>query len=436
VLVRVARAAALTGVLACLPLIVSTTAAHAAGVPDCSAATGTDVAQHSHRHSQPLDLLDVGGAQRVASTGAADATPPGTGATVAVVDSGIATHGLVPVVASHSVGSATVRPSSYHGTAVAGLIAGPSRPGGLATGIAPGARIVDVQVYGYSADASRTPTATTEDLVAGLRWLTAQAHALQVDVAVVPLAVTPTPALASAVRALQRQGVLVVAPSGNRPEDAGPGYLSEYYRDLPGQDGFADIAPADLPGVLVAGTTAAGSTPAVNPGSIPNHAVDVVVPTAGGVSLALNGGDCLLTTPATSWAAAEVAGIAALLVQRYAGESPAQIAARIVDTASGTSPDGATESGRDASPDASLYFGAGVVQPVDALTRPLTQDGRAFSVLRAQPEATPPVRPPVAQADRLHHSRDVAVWAGLLAGAVVVVAAILRPLLSRRRSSG
>jgi membrane-anchored mycosin MYCP len=427
--VRKVHAVVVAGLLGCLPVAVGSAPARADGVPDCSESTAADAAQHSRQHSQPLDLLDVERAQRIASRRGG---LPGAGVTVAVVDSGVAPHGLIPVVASHSVGSASVSPNSYHGTAVAGLIAGATRPRGLATGIAPGARIVDVQVYGYSADASQTPTPTTQDLVAGLRWLTTQAHALHVDVAVVPLAVTPTRALASAVRALQRQDVLVVAPSGNRPEDDSPGFLSEYYRDRPGQDGFADIGPADLPGVLVAGTTAAGSVPAVSPGSIPNHAVDVVVPTAGGVSLALSGGDCVLTAPATSWAAAEVGGIAALLLQRYAGESPAQIAARIVDTASGAGP--TTDTGGDASPDTSLYFGAGVVQPVDALTRPLTRDGDAFSALRAEPEATPPVRPPVAREDLLQHSRDVAVWAGLAAGAVVVVAAILRPLLTRRRN--
>lgn len=426
---RIGRAV-VGGILGCLSLAVTATPAHAAGVPDCSQVTGTDVAQRSHQQSQPLDLLDVDQAQRVVSGANGE---PGSGVTVAVLDSGIAPHGLIPVIAAHSVRSTTVRPNFYHGTAVAGLIAGPPRPGGLTTGIAPGARIVDVQVYGYSADSSTTPTATTQDLVAGLRWLTSQAHTLHVDIAVVPLAVTPSHALASAVRTLQHQGVLVIAPSGNRPADASPGFLSQYYQDKPGQDGFADIGPADAHGVLVAGTTAAGSSPEVNPGSIPNHAVDVVVPTAGGVSLALNGGDCLLTEPATSWAAAEVGGIAALLIQRYAGESPEQIAARIVDTASGTSPDGTTGSGHQASPDASLYFGAGVVQPVDALTRPLIRDGDSFSVLRAQPEATPRVQPPVAQADLLHHSREVAVWIGLVAGAVVVVAALLRPLMSRRR---
>jgi membrane-anchored mycosin MYCP len=145
------------------------------------------------------------------------------------------------------------------------------------------------------------------------------------------------------------------------------------------------------------------------------------------VSLALNGGDCGLAAAATSWAAAEVGGIAALLVQRYGDESPAQIASRIVDTASGTSPDDPSDPA-----DTSLYFGAGVVQPYDALTRPLTAGGGSFSVLRAQPEHTPPVRPPVAEADVLHHSRHVAIWSGLVGGAVIVVAALLRPLLVRR----
>lgn len=420
---RRARVAAGAVVLGFLPLAV-TWPARAAGAPDCTQTTATDVAQHSARSSRPLDLLAIDRAQQVAAGG----SRLGDGVTVAVVDSGIATHGLLDVVASHSVGSAAVRPNFYHGTAVAGLIAGPARPGGLGTGIAPGVRLVDVQIYGYSAEsASQTRGPSTQDLAAGLRWLASQADTLHVDVAVVPVAVTPRPELTAAVRSLQRHDVLVVAPSGNRPESDDPGYLSEYFQDRPGQDGFADIGPANAPGVLVAGTTAPGNTPAENPGSIPNHAVDVVVPTAGGVSLALNGGDCVLGAAATSWAAAEVGGIAALLVQRCDGESPEQIAARIVDTASGTSPDDPSDPA-----DTSLFFGAGVVQPVDALTRPLAAGHGTFSVLRARPEHTPPVRPPVEEADVLHHSRAVAIWAGLLGGAVVVVAAILRPLFARR----
>jgi membrane-anchored mycosin MYCP len=228
-----ARVAGAAVSLAFLPLAVTASPAHAAGVPDCTQATATDVAQHSSRASRPLDLLGIDRAQTAAATAGSQ---PGAGVTVAVVDSGIATHGLLDVVASHSVGSATLHPNSYHGTAVAGLIAGPPRPGGLGTGIAPGAQLVDVQVYGYSAEtAGQVRGPSTQDLAAGLRWLAGKAGSLHVDVAVVPVAVTPRPELTAAVRSLQRQGVLVVAPSGNRPESDDPGYLSEYFTDQPGR---------------------------------------------------------------------------------------------------------------------------------------------------------------------------------------------------------
>jgi membrane-anchored mycosin MYCP len=422
------RAAAAALVLGCLPLVASAPAG-AADVPDCTQATDSDVPQLTRRPSKPLELLDVPQAQRLA---AAPGQLPGAGVTVAVLDSGIAPHDQVPVVAPHSVhtGGSAVKALDYHGTAVAGLVAGHPRPGGEPIGIAPGARVVDVQVYGWAKGTSGQPSQSdSADLVTGLDWLAANADRLQVKVAVVALAVTPDRAVAAAVRKVQSHGVLVVAPSGNRPDPSLGGPLASYATDAPGQDAYADIAPADLPGVLVAGTTAAGSTPAVNPGSIPNHAVDVVVPTAGAISLALNGGTCVLTEPATSWAAAEVAGIAALLFARYAGESPAQISARIIDTASGT---GLPAHGAEASPETSRYFGAGVVQPVDALTRPLVPAGDGFSSLAPAPDRTPPVRPPVAEADVLRHSRHVAVWAGLVGAAVIVVASLLRPLLSRR----
>lgn len=405
--------------------------ARGADVPDCTESSATDVPQLSHQRSQPLDLLDIDEAQRIAS---GSGGLPGSGVTVAVVDSGIAPHDQVTLAAQHSIhtGSGVVHTSDYHGTAVAGLIAGRSRPDGGLVGIAPGARIVDVQVYGWAeGDTGQPAQASRPDVVAGLTWLADHARGLGVDVAVVPLAVEPDVSLAAAVRHLRSQRVLVVAPSGNRPDPSEGGSLAAYATDRPGQDGFADIGPANEPGVLVAGTTAAGSTPAENPGSIPNHAVDVVVPTAGGISLALNGGTCVLTTPATSWAAAEVGGVAALLFQRYAGESPGQIAARIVDTASGTTADGGSDGG-SGSAVTSRYIGAGVVQPVDALTRPLTASGRAFSALRAQPEQTPPVRPPVARSDSLGRMRRLAVWAGLVGGAGIVVASLLRGLLTRR----
>jgi membrane-anchored mycosin MYCP len=397
-------------------------------VPDCLQTTDNVVAQTSHQASRPLGQLGIRQAQALV---ARPGHLPGAGVNVAVVDSGIEPGGQIPVVASYSVNGPTVKVASYHGTAVAGLVAGRTRPGGLLTGIAPGAGIVDVQTWGWPQGTAGQPAEpSSESLVAGLTWLAGHAVADHVRVAVVPDAVQPIPSVAAAVRAVQARGVLVVASSGNRPTDQASGYLSQYVSDRPGQDGFADIAPARYPGVLTAGTTAAGSALSYDPASIPNSAVDVVVPTARGISVALNGGSCLLTVPSTSWAAGEVAGIAALLFDRYAGDSPARVAARITDTASGTIPDG---HGPSARADASLYFGSGVAQPVDALTRPLTPShGGGFSHLRAQPEPTTPVRAPVPQGDVLGHSRRVAIWAGLLGGALLVAASVLRPLFVRR----
>jgi membrane-anchored mycosin MYCP len=426
------RRIAFLGLLPAAALLGVAAPATAGGVPDCEQTTENVVAQASHQQSQPLRLLSIAKAQGLV---ARPGHVPGSGVNVAVVDSGIKPGSQIPVVASYSVNGPSVKVASYHGTAVAGLVAGHARAGGLLTGVAPGSGIVDVQTWGWPKGTAGQPALpSTETLVGGLTWLTKHARALHVKVAVVPDAYQPIPAAATAVKALQATGVLVVASAGNRPVDQSPGYLSQYFHDRPGQDGFADIAPARYPGVVTAGTTAAGGSPSSDPTSIPNSAVDVVVPTAHGISVALNGGDCLLTAPSTSWAAGEVAGIAALLFDRYAGDSPAQVAARMTDTASGTSPDG---HGALAKGDASLYFGSGVVQPVDALTRPLTSGrGGVFSHLVAQPEPTPRVRAPLAQADLLHRSRHVAIWAGLLGGAVVVAASILRPLVTRRRRTG
>ncbi|MDP3893427.1 S8 family serine peptidase, partial [Nocardioides sp.] len=73
--------------------------------------------------------------------------PPGSGVTVAVVDSGVAPgNGRIEVSrAVNLVGGGPL--VSGHGTIVAGLIAGAPRPdGGGLVGVAPGAAIVSVRV--------------------------------------------------------------------------------------------------------------------------------------------------------------------------------------------------------------------------------------------------------------------------------------------------
>ena len=78
---------------------------------------------------------------------------------------------------------------------------------------------------------------------------------------------------------------------------------------------------------------------------------------------------------------------------------------------------------------ASPSTGYGVVQPVEALQRPLESMGagsqRSADVPRGQ---VPPAR-----ADLLADTRHDAVWWGLAGGGALVVLLVLRPVLARRR---
>lgn len=146
-------------------------------------------------------------------------------------------------------------------------------------------------------------------------------------------------------------------------------------------------------------------------------------PTPGAVTVALNGGTCVLTDVATSWSAAEVSGVVALLRARFPDDNSRQIIARLTVTASA------------APGSASPLVGAGVVQPVEALTRPLhpTRAGVVAESLPA-PDRLPKASQPVVAADDGAALRRTVLWWGLVAGGVVVLALLLRPLLSRRRA--
>ena len=109
----------------------------------------------------PLAQLDVRAAQRLVAHDA----PRGPSVRVAVLDSGVAgSH--VPVAARYTVtGHQAV--GFWHGTAVAGLVAGEPRPDGTEVGVAPDAQVVDVHVYD-SDDPRDGATPTPDRLAAGL----------------------------------------------------------------------------------------------------------------------------------------------------------------------------------------------------------------------------------------------------------------------------
>ncbi len=135
-----------------------------------------------------------------------------------------------------------------------------------------------------------------------------------------------------------------------------------------------------------------------------NSKTDVSAPTADAVSYSLRGEPCLLTVPATSYAAAEVSGALALLQSAY-DEPVAASLRRLLTTANGR-------------PDVpNTLVGAGEVQVYDALTRPMQVspegDDLGAGTVQQQPQV---LNLPPEPDDVLRSTRENAVWWGLLAG--------------------
>ncbi|MEO5851692.1 MAG: S8 family serine peptidase [Nocardioides sp.] len=395
---------------------------------DCSAVQVDDQATSSTSPSLPFDLLGMGDAWRPFVRAG---RVPGAGVRVAVVDSGVSGDAEVPVVerVSFSTGKEL---GEYHGTAVAGLVAGPlreSEPTLLPVGFAPGAEVVDVRVYDRTQPDEGEVGVETPRVAAGLRWVAANAQRLDIGVVNVSLAVSPSVDLRDAVRSLAAQDVVVVAGSGNRPADGDP-LFAQFGEVRTGEDASQAVWPAGYDQVVAVNATAGGVSDSaddidVRDSVLQSSATDVAVPTYGAVTASVNGGTCVLPSIATSWAAAEVSGILALLRARYPHDNARQVVSRLRDTADGTTTS------------LSVLTGAGVVQPAEALSRPLRpgRDGKVAVNVEEQ-DTTRRATAPVPPADRLAQTRRNAVWLGLVGGAALVVAAMLRPLLARRRREG
>jgi membrane-anchored mycosin MYCP len=414
-------------VLACTVM-----AAPAAGADDGQAADCSEIAREDSAHystDQPSLPLQEMGVDAAWARLKQEHVRPGQGVTVAVVDSGVA--GAAPVtIAGQRVdaGNKLPEPTDYHGTAVAGLIAGHVRPdGGGPVGIAPWARIFDVQVYDEAGastapDSSESPM-TVDNLRAGLDAVIAQARRLRIRIVNMSLAVPDDDGIRARIARLARLGVVVVAPTGNRSTELPADLLASFETPHPGEDAAPYIHPADYDGVLGVSVTPEGSSnPDPTHWAMENSMTDVAAPTAGAVSYSLRGESCVLTDPATSYATAEVSGVLALLQSAY-DEPVAASVQRLLTTANGR-------------PDIpNTLVGAGEVQAMDALTRPMVvdQDGTDLSAgsVEHQPQVlTVPEEPK----DVLASTRSHAVWWGLVGGGVLLLAVVLRPVLARRRT--
>lgn len=382
-------------------------------------------------HDAPCSVGEIPGSERLADTHEKDnaafdrmhveqahEVATGRGVKVAVIDSGVVPVEGLGLLGGVAAGTASNTWLSGHGTIVAGLIAGPH-------GVAPEAQVFSVKVFdAEGADTTQGEKAlTSAGIVAGIDAVIGAFPQQRFDVVNISLAVpTSDVALEAAIARLVDLPLVVVAAAGNREEDADSD--DSTFKGTPGND--ADVYPADYPGVVAVSATPPDDG---DPSTfvVPNMDTDVAAPTVGAISANATGQVCVVGEVATSWAAAEVSGILALLSERFPRETPKQLVARLQATTEGA---GAPQSG-DGEVE-SPWTGAGVVQAHDALTRQITpgRQGRIeTTVAEASADAQAPPAPQ--RVDLFSTPRAILLWSGLVAGSVLALAFMLRPLLRR-----
>lgn len=337
----------------------------------------------------------------------------GAGVTVAVVDSGVDARNdhldgaLAPGVDLVDATGDGTTDAHGHGTAVAGIVAARPVEGSGVVGLAPDATVLPVRVYadpdgedGLGVDAARTAEGIRAAVNRGARVVNVSLS-FPAD----------HPELREAVAAATAQGALVVASAGN---------LSTLGED---DDPTAPRYPAAYPEVLAVAAVDAADQVA---DTVVGGHVDVAAPGTEVLTAFRGHGDCLLGGAAsTSWATAYVSAAAALLVERYPAETPAQWAHRLEVTAARPDPARRTD---DA--------GWGVIRPYLALA--FVDDGAAPGPPSPVHEAPPPVEvaPPSVELgvreDPTARARAATTW-WLLGGAAAAVAALVVAQLAPRR---
>ncbi|GIJ49692.1 type VII secretion-associated serine protease [Virgisporangium aliadipatigenens] len=322
----------------------------------------------------------------------------GEGVRVAVIDSG--------VTADHpSLAGAVLAGKDYvdqtndgrcdeaaHGSIVAGVIAG--RPVGAFSGIAPKATVLPIRVL---RDTERTSDATIPQHIVEAIVFAADNGA---DVINMSLVTPDTPALKNAVQYALGRGVVIVAAAGNEggSKQEGPAFPAAY-------DGVIAVAGVDEEGKHVDTSTSGTFVDVAAPGA------NVLGPTPAG------GGFAEFKAGGTSFAAAYVSGLAALLRGQDPKLTPAQVAARITSTA-------------DHPPEGfNIQVGYGVVNPLRALT--VVQQAVPSRTAAAAPATLERPAPPH---DPFGGTRTAAVITAVTLGGLTVVLLLAAASVRRARA--
>lgn len=245
---------------------------------------------------------------------------------VAVIDSGVdTTHPeFVGVIADTFDVLDPSEPPHAHGTAVAGVIAAHSR----LMGVAPSAKILAIRAFG---DSKGSAEGTTFNIIKSIDWaMTKGAQIINMS-----FAGPQDPALSRRLVVAREKGIVLIAAAGNAGPKSPPLY------------------PAADPNVIAVTATDSEDNlfNASNRGAhiaIAAPGVDILLPSPGGNYQLLSG---------TSFAAAHVSGIAALILERKRDLKPDAVRKILISTARDLGP-----KGRD------IYFGAGLADAYQALT--------------------------------------------------------------------
>lgn len=340
--------------------------------------------------TEPVDIaparrLQLADAHRVAT---------GAGQLIAVIDTGVAPHprfgSRLRGGGDYLTGGDGLDDCDGHGTAVAGVLAASPSDDDEVVGIAPGAQLLAIRQSSPSyevpgPDGRYRPAGDIATLAESVVFAVREGA----DVVNISEAVCLPPeqaaeegaSLHAALRYAAEADVVVVAAAGN----AGVGLCADA-----GSASRQVSLPAWYDELVAVGAT--GPDDAAAAFTVPGRWVDLAAPGTGMRSLAVGGGLTAGPVAGTSFSAPWVAGLAALVRERFPRLSAAQVVDRIVATA--RRPAG----GRD---DA---LGHGVIDPVAALTaEPAVLevdddpvgDGPTAVLAGTTPHTAPPVLPPV-----------------------------------------
>lgn len=381
----------------------------------------------------PSEYLRIGDAQKFAT---------GAGVTVAVIDTGVNGSGRVPALPGGDFVDAAgdgMSDCDGHGTLTASIIAGRSAPTDAFVGVAPDARLLSLRQtsdHFRSVGAPRdlddpnaTPTAGSLRSLARAVVHAANLGAQVINISEAACYKSTKPiderSLGAAIEyAVTARGSVIVVAAGNAAGDCGqnPPPDASAPLDPRGWQRVETVVSPAWYSPLVLTVGGIGQTGQPSSISMSGPWVDVAAPAESVVALggggnpmnALQGEEGPVPMNGTSFAAAYVSGLAALLRQRFPGLTPAQIRYRI--TATARHPGGGTN---DA-------VGAGVIDPVAALTWDVPPGPAtvSYGVRRLPPPVvvTPPDRGPITTVVVIGSSLAIA----------LAVAALARRALRRR----